>query len=311
MADPNTQNVLSQSKESRMESALFNINQSSASTTMPIFSLKEGQHWEQICQLLLAVGLSAVIGIERQLRHKSAGLRTNTLVGMGSALFMLISKFGFGDVLSQYVSVDPSRIAANIVSGIGFVGGGIIFKQQSEVRGLTTAAAVWVTAAVGSACGAGLPILASLATALYFVIVLVLPSVKYLIRKVRTKGQEIFKTEVIVRYRSSGSGLEPILQDLMKNGVDGVSVKGLEEVVLSSLHSPVAGGGGLERQATRQSAPGVSPLPPPMDAQSHSRVFDVHLVISGQKPQNEIVRVLSQVPCVVGVTIDDDSGDEV
>ncbi|RJE22120.1 MgtC family, partial [Aspergillus sclerotialis] len=121
---------------------------------MPEFSLKEGQNWPQICQLLLSVGLSAIIGIERQLRHKSAGLRTNTLVGTGSALFMLMSKFGFGDVLSHYVVLDPSRIAAQIVSGIGFVGGGIIFKQQSEVRGLTTAAAVWLTAAVGSACGA-------------------------------------------------------------------------------------------------------------------------------------------------------------
>ncbi|KAJ5611112.1 Mg2+ transporter MgtC family protein [Penicillium lagena] len=117
---------------------------------MALFSEPDGQYWPQICQLLLTVGLSALIGIERQFRQKADGLRTNTLVRMGSALFMLVSKYGFMDILSRYhVVADPSRIATQIVSGIGFIGGGIIFKKQSDVRGLTTAAAVWLTAAVG------------------------------------------------------------------------------------------------------------------------------------------------------------------
>lgn len=111
--------------------------------------------------LLLALVLSAVIGLEREIRQKSAGLRTHTLVGVGSALFMLVSKYGFGDVLQpEHVVLDPSRVAAQIVSGIGFIGAGVIFVRRDAVRGLTTAAVVWVTAAVGMACGAALPWLA-------------------------------------------------------------------------------------------------------------------------------------------------------
>ena len=111
--------------------------------------------------LLLALVLSAVIGLEREIRQKSAGLRTHTLVGVGAALFMLVSKYGFGDVLqAEHVVVDPSRVAAQIVSGIGFIGAGVIFVRRDAVRGLTTAAVVWVTAAVGMACGAALPWLA-------------------------------------------------------------------------------------------------------------------------------------------------------
>jgi putative Mg2+ transporter-C (MgtC) family protein len=115
--------------------------------------------------------LSALIGIEREFRAKSAGLRTHTLVGLGSAVFMLVSKYGFGDLLEfAGVSVDPARIAAQVVSGIGFIGGGLIFVRRDIVRGLTTAATVWVAAAVGMAAGAGLPVLAVAATAGHFVI---------------------------------------------------------------------------------------------------------------------------------------------
>jgi putative Mg2+ transporter-C (MgtC) family protein len=120
---------------------------------------------------LLALVLSALIGMEREVRAKSAGLRTHTLVGVGSAVFMLVSKYGFGDLVNQAgVSVDPSRIAAQVVSGIGFIGGGLIFVRRDIVRGLTTAATVWVAAAVGMAAGAGLPLLAFGATAGHFVI---------------------------------------------------------------------------------------------------------------------------------------------
>lgn len=105
-------------------------------------------------------------------RQQSAGLRTYTLVGFGAALFMLVSKYDFGDVLEpRTVVLDPSRIAAQIVTGIGFIGGGLIFVRRDAVRGLTTAAAVWLTAGVGMACGAGLPILAIAATGGYFFIV--------------------------------------------------------------------------------------------------------------------------------------------
>src|ERR1700722_9395317 len=118
-----------------------------------------GQGWLQIGELAMAFVLSALIGVEREIRQKSAGLRTYTLVGFASALIMLVSKYGFGDILSERVVLDPSRIAAQIVTGIGFIGGGLIFVRRDNVRGLTTAAIVWLTAAVGMACGAGLPLL--------------------------------------------------------------------------------------------------------------------------------------------------------
>jgi putative Mg2+ transporter-C (MgtC) family protein len=136
----------------------------------------EGQGWLQIGELTLAFALSALIGVEREIRHKSAGLRTYTLVGFAAALIMLVSKYGFMDVLqSEKVVLDPSRIAAQIVTGIGFIGGGLIFVRRDNVRGLTTAAIVWLTAAIGMACGAGLPILALFVTALHFVIVFAFP----------------------------------------------------------------------------------------------------------------------------------------
>jgi hypothetical protein len=117
-----------------------------------LFSLA-GQGWVQLGELFLALILSALVGLEREMRNKSAGLRTYTLVGVSSALFMLISKYGFMDVLeSGRVVIDPSRVAAQVVSGIGFIGGGVIFMRREIVRGLTTAASVWLTAALGMAC---------------------------------------------------------------------------------------------------------------------------------------------------------------
>lgn len=133
--------------------------------------------WVQVGELALALALSALIGAEREIRQKSAGLRTHTLVGLGAALFVLVSKYGFADVLGPKVQLDPSRVAAQIVSGIGFVGAGLIFVRRNSVRGLTTAVAVWLTAAVGAAAGAGLPVLAVVATAMYFVVAVVFPIV--------------------------------------------------------------------------------------------------------------------------------------
>lgn len=136
------------------------------------FGEPSGQGWTQIGELALAFLLSSLIGLEREVRQKSAGLRTHAIVGVGAALFVLVSKYGFTDVLvTNKVVLDPSRVAAQIVSGIGFIGGGLIFVRRDAVRGLTTAAVVWLTAAVGAAAGAGLPVLAVAATAGNFVII--------------------------------------------------------------------------------------------------------------------------------------------
>jgi putative Mg2+ transporter-C (MgtC) family protein len=144
---------------------------------MGIFTT-DGQGFKQFLELGTAFLLSAAIGLEREVRHKSAGLRTYTLVGTTAALFLLVSKYGFMDVLAkELVVLDPSRVAAQIVTGIGFIGAGLIFVQGDRVKGLTTAATVWLVTAVGMACGAGLLLLALAVTLAYFVVAFVFPVV--------------------------------------------------------------------------------------------------------------------------------------
>jgi len=114
--------------------------------------------WEMLLRLVVAGLCGALIGFERKSRLKEAGLRTHFVVAVGSALIMIVSKYGFMDLLdvSQRISIDPSRIAAQVVSGIGFLGAGTIIVQRQSVRGLTTAAGLWSTAGIGLAIGAGM-----------------------------------------------------------------------------------------------------------------------------------------------------------
>jgi putative Mg2+ transporter-C (MgtC) family protein len=142
---------------------------------MPISEVS-GQGARQFIELGFAFLLSAAVGLEREIRHKRAGLRAYTVVGTAAALFVLISKYGFTDVIVvDRVVMNPSRVAAQIVSGIGFIGAGPIFVDQSRVKGLTTAATVWLVTAVGMACGAGLPWLALAVTGAYFIVAFVFP----------------------------------------------------------------------------------------------------------------------------------------
>jgi putative Mg2+ transporter-C (MgtC) family protein len=137
----------------------------------PTLASLNGQGLLQIGELLLAFALSSLIGLERQLRHKSAGLRTQAIVGTTSALLILVSKYGFTDVLiANHIVLDPSRVAAQVVSGVGFLGAGLILTRRGAVRGLTTAAAVWETAAIGMAAGSGLWLIAIIVTALHFIV---------------------------------------------------------------------------------------------------------------------------------------------
>ncbi|MUL63527.1 Mg2+ transporter-C (MgtC) family protein [Mycobacterium sp. CBMA 234] len=138
----------------------------------PAFFGGPGQGSRQIIELVVAFGLTALIGLEREIQGKSAGLRTQTIVGTAAALIMLVSKYGFNDVLAPgTVMLDPSRVAAQIVSGIGFLGAGIIIVRRGSVHGLTTAASVWESAAIGMAAGAGLLLLASVMTVMHFLII--------------------------------------------------------------------------------------------------------------------------------------------
>jgi len=111
---------------------------------------------EWVIRLVLSGVLGACIGFEREKRLKEAGLRTHFLVAVGSAVMMIISKYGFTDVLDKNISLDPSRIAAQVVSGVGFLGAGTILIHRQSVRGLTTAAGLWATSGIGLAIGAGM-----------------------------------------------------------------------------------------------------------------------------------------------------------
>ena len=130
--------------------------------------------------LRLTVGLvlGAIIGFERELHRQPAGFRTHSLVSLGAALFTVVSAFGFtGDL------VEPTRVAAQIVSGIGFIGAGTILQYRGHIRGLTTAASLWSVAAIGTAAGAGLYVVAIVGTVLILVILSLLDNVERFARR--------------------------------------------------------------------------------------------------------------------------------
>ena len=125
---------------------------------------------EFILRITIAAILGGIIGMEREYRSKEAGLRTHFLVALGSALFMIISAYGFeGALISSEHRLDVSRIAAQVVTGIGFIGAGTIIFQKHMVKGLTTAAGLWVTAAIGLTCGSGMYMLAVSSTVLVLI----------------------------------------------------------------------------------------------------------------------------------------------
>ena len=123
-------------------------------------------------RLLLAAGLGAALGVEREYRQKPAGLRTNILIALGSALFTIVS------ALVGHEAGNTDRISAQIVTGIGFLGGGAILRSGTTVLGMTTAATIWVNAAIGMAAGAGQFMLATVAAALTLVVLVVLPPIE-------------------------------------------------------------------------------------------------------------------------------------
>lgn len=166
------------------------------------------QSSRHIVELLAAFALTALIGFERTIQGKSAGLRTQTIVGTSAALILLVSKYGFGDVLAPgTVVLDPSRVAAQIVSGIGFLGAGIIITRRGAVHGLTTAAAVWESAAIGMAAGAGLLLLAVTVVALHFVSALAFNGVE---RQIAARMRGTVRLHVI--YEDSRGVLRQLLQ---------------------------------------------------------------------------------------------------
>ncbi len=144
-------------------------------------------HWEILSRLLAAAALGSIIGFERERLIWTAGIRTHMLVCVGACLIMIVSSFGFNDVIAtNHIVLDPSRVAAQVVSGIGFLGAGAILARGEIIRGLTTAASIWSVAAIGLAVGGGLYFAALAATV---VIMVILAGIKPLEEAYRARNQ--------------------------------------------------------------------------------------------------------------------------
>jgi putative Mg2+ transporter-C (MgtC) family protein len=133
---------------------------------------------ELAARLAIALGLGAVIGFERELDRQPAGFRTHSLVALGAALFTVLSAYGFAGAAN-----DPTRIAAQVVTGIGFIGAGTILHQSGSIRGLTTAASLWSVAAIGMAAGAGMLLIAAVGTVLVVIVLSLLEGVEGFLRR--------------------------------------------------------------------------------------------------------------------------------
>lgn len=233
-----------------------------------------GEGWRQVGELGLALALSAAIGLEREVRQKNAGLRTHTLVGVGAALFMLISKYGFTDVLEpRLVVLDPSRVAAQVVTGVGFLGAGLIFVRRDSVRGLTTAASIWVTAAIGSASGAGLPVLAILTTGIYFVVALAFPVA---VRRMPRSATAI--SAVHVRYPDGRGILRDVLAEATGRGF------AIDDIATEPVGAPRPDG---------EHGPG------------DPRMVEVTLHVHGRQSVTDLAAALSELPNVHAVLASD------
>lgn len=241
-----------------------------------------GQWWQMLLYLAVAVVLSTAIGTERQLKNKSAGMRTHSLVGLGAALFMVVSKYGFNDVLAvDLIRLDPSRVAAQTVSGIGFIGAGLVFVRRNKVRGLTTAASIWLTAAVGTAAGAGLIGPALFVTLAHFLVVAVYPVI---IRKTSLGDLQVHYLKV--RYLDGTGALRQLLLACTQNGfqVQGFNInRGGERL-----------GGVVTRVLQGDFVEGVE-----------ERHVEVELEIEGSMPISELITQMSQITSVASIMADD------
>ena len=149
-----------------------------------------------VLRICLATMLGAIVGIERERSERAAGLRTHAMVALGAAAFMLASAFGFKDVLgTPAVVLDPSRIAAQVVTGIGFLGAGTIIFQHQMIRGLTTAASIWVVASIGMAVGGGMYVLSLSGTGLTLVVLATLERVENRWFRTRRTGSMSLKID--------------------------------------------------------------------------------------------------------------------
>ncbi|WP_372698501.1 MgtC/SapB family protein [Arthrobacter sp. JSM 101049] len=239
--------------------------------------------WQMLICLAVALVLSTAIGFERQLKAKSAGMRTHTLVGLGAALFTIVSKYGFADVIAagvqDHINLDPSRVAAQIVSGIGFIGAGLVFVRRNRVRGLTTAASIWLTAAIGTASGAGLVVPAVFVVLAHYLVAFAYP---WLVR--RTSLGNRSEHALQASYVDGTGALRSILQACTKQGFQ---IQGF------TTQRDSGAGGAMSRlmKGTERSI--------------RADEVSVELEIEGTGDLDELVHQLSELENVTGVTIED------
>ena len=187
---------------------------------MRVTSISDG---EIVLRLAIIVVLCGTIGLERQARDEIAGLRTHVIVGLGAGLFTLISAYGF--VGSDASHVDPSRIAAQVVSGIGFLGAGVIIRNSGTVRGVTTAAALWISAAIGMAIGVGFYLGGVATTAIALVALVALRRLRPVVR--RRFGSETLSVALDL---APGASVRNVLSGLKRLGL---RVEALESEMLA------------------------------------------------------------------------------
>jgi putative Mg2+ transporter-C (MgtC) family protein len=191
---------------------------------------------EILLRLGIALLLGALVGLERETSEHAAGIRTNALVALGSALFTVISAFGFLSMLGiPHIQLDPTRIASYVVAGIGFLGGGAIFHREAkeQVKGLTTAAAIWVVAAIGMACGAGFLWEATVTTLLALIVLILLRFLERIIVPHRSSHLHHLRLELTAL---TGSLLEQIYETCTQAGIAVEKVSAQAEPEGESIH---------------------------------------------------------------------------
>lgn len=184
--------------------------------------------WVYVVRIGVAVICGAAIGLERSRRQKEAGIRTHIIVSIGAALMMIVSKYGFFDVVGlDGVSLDASRIAANIITGISFLGAGVIFLKGGAVKGLTTAAGLWTTAGVAMTVGAGMYLLGIFITALVIII-------QHVLHRYNLSSETISSNEITILFRDSEETLNMIKNQFVDRNilVQEFSLKKLENGIV-------------------------------------------------------------------------------
>ncbi len=186
-----------------------------------LFHLHTGEWWELVLRLIVACLCGAVIGYERSLRQKEAGLRTHIILALGSALVMIVSKYGFTDVVQAYadfkIQADVSRVASNIMTGVGFLGAGVIFVRGGTIKGLTTAAGIWACAGIGICIGAGMYALGIISTLLLLLVQIILH--KFL------PASETMENNIITFTTNDHEVLAKVKDFLVSNNIKVISIE--------------------------------------------------------------------------------------